>query len=156
MLNVYATIELTCVLKVRLILETIRADVEEFGGKAYRMGKGSKDDAVVALFKDQLDEFKQVQTIRLATCCTQQLGADTPACHFAMINQAHSQLHWTVPKILHARWQRCKWSIAEGLNNKSLTSFTSRPLLVEHCTSLARASKPCFDLACRCCQLWSS
>ena len=46
--------------QVRLKLETIRADVEEFGGKAYRMGKGSKDDAVVALLKDQLDEFKQV------------------------------------------------------------------------------------------------
>lgn len=55
---------MTAVLKsqVRLHLETIRADVEEFGGKAYRMGKGSKDDAVVALLKDQLDEFKQVQT----------------------------------------------------------------------------------------------
>ena len=46
--------------QVRLSLEAIRADVEEFGGKAYRMGKGSKDDAVVALLKDQLDEFKQV------------------------------------------------------------------------------------------------
>ena len=34
--------------------------MEEFGGKAYRMGKGSKDDTVVALLKDQLDEFKQV------------------------------------------------------------------------------------------------
>ena len=48
--------------QVRLSLEAIRADVEEFGGKAYRMGKGSKDDAVVALLKDQLDEFKQVPT----------------------------------------------------------------------------------------------
>jgi len=48
--------------QVRLSLEAIRADVEEFGGKAYRMGKGSKDDAVVALLKDQLDEFKQVST----------------------------------------------------------------------------------------------
>lgn len=48
------------ILQVRLNLEIIRADVEEFGGKAYRMGKGSKDDAVVALLKDQLDEFKQV------------------------------------------------------------------------------------------------
>lgn len=47
---------------MRLSLEAIRADVEEFGGKAYRMGKGSKDDAVVALLKDQLDEFKQVPT----------------------------------------------------------------------------------------------
>ena len=52
--------------QVRLNLETIRADVEEFGGKAYRMGKGSKDDAVVALLKDQLDEFKQVHNIRHA------------------------------------------------------------------------------------------
>ena len=45
---------------MRLKLESIRADVEEFGGKAYRMGKANKDDAVVALLKDQLDEFKQV------------------------------------------------------------------------------------------------
>ncbi len=52
--------------QVRLSLEAIRADVEEFGGKAYRMGKGSKDDAVVALLKDQLDEFKQVPT---CSCC---------------------------------------------------------------------------------------
>ena len=51
--------------QVRLSLEVMRADVEEFGGKAYRMGKGSKDDAVVALLKDQLDEFKQVRCI----CC---------------------------------------------------------------------------------------
>lgn len=47
-------------LQVRLNLETIRADVEEFGGKAYRMGKANKDDAVVAFLKDQLDDFKQV------------------------------------------------------------------------------------------------
>lgn len=47
-------------MQVRLKLENIRADVEEFGGKAYRMGKANKDDAVVALLKDHLDEFKQV------------------------------------------------------------------------------------------------
>ena len=29
------------------------------------MGKANKDDAVVALLKDQLDEFKQVQSILL-------------------------------------------------------------------------------------------
>ena len=52
--------QFTVLPQVRLKLETIRADVEDFGGKAYRMGKGSKDDAVVALLKDQLDEFKQV------------------------------------------------------------------------------------------------
>lgn len=50
-------------LQVRLNLETIRADVEEFGGKAYRMGKANKDDAVVAFLKDQLDEFKQVHVM---------------------------------------------------------------------------------------------
>ena len=57
-------------LQVRLSLEAIRADVEEFGGKAYRFGKGSKDDAVVALLKDQLDEFKQVnsQLFKRLTC----------------------------------------------------------------------------------------
>ena len=42
--------------------------MEEFGGKAYRMGKGSKDDAVVALLKDQLDEFKQVHNMAHAAC----------------------------------------------------------------------------------------
>ena len=42
--------------------------MEEFGGKAYRMGKGSKDDAVVALLKDQLDEFKQVHNMAQSTC----------------------------------------------------------------------------------------
>lgn len=57
--------------QVRLSLEVIRADVEEFGGKAYRMGKGSKDDAVVALLKDQLDEFKQV--LQYCSCIDQML-----------------------------------------------------------------------------------
>ena len=61
----FALLPLCCItyhgcLQVRLSLEVIRADVEEFGGKAYRFGKGSKDDAVVGLLKDQLDEFKQV------------------------------------------------------------------------------------------------
>ena len=52
--------------------------MEEFGGKAYRMGKGSKDDAVVALLKDQLDEFKQVCTVTHGTlhlaCKVQETG----------------------------------------------------------------------------------
>ena len=58
--NGEAASDLVVVHQVRLSLEVMRADVEEFGGKAYRMGKGSKDDTVVALLKDQLDEFKQV------------------------------------------------------------------------------------------------
>lgn len=64
-------------MQVRLKLETIRADVDEFGGKAYRMSKANKDDAVVALLKDQLDEFKQVCCLpvtetRLKPACNRQ------------------------------------------------------------------------------------
>ncbi|KAK9828903.1 hypothetical protein WJX72_002692 [[Myrmecia] bisecta] len=48
---------------VRLNIETIRAEVEDFGGKAYRMGKASKEDRVVFALKDELDNFKQVLPI---------------------------------------------------------------------------------------------
>ena len=46
--------------QVRLSMEAVRAEAEDFNTKAYKMSKANKDDRVVTVLKDQLEEFKQV------------------------------------------------------------------------------------------------
>lgn len=45
-------------LQVRLELPMIHADIEEAAGKAFKMGKANKEDAVVFRIKDELEAFK--------------------------------------------------------------------------------------------------
>ena len=85
---------ITCV-QVRLKLETIRADVDEFGGKAYRMGKANKDDAVVALLKDQLDEFKQVCWLPVTKTSLESHATDKKYVQLPFLLFAGLQLHGT-------------------------------------------------------------
>lgn len=46
--------------QVRLSMEAVRSEAEDFNTKAYKMSKANKDDRVVTVLKDQLEEFKQV------------------------------------------------------------------------------------------------
>ena len=54
--------------QVRLSMEAVRAEAEDFNTKAYKMSKANKDDRVVTVLKDQLEEFKQVCRGLLGQC----------------------------------------------------------------------------------------
>ncbi|KXZ55711.1 DHC8 protein [Gonium pectorale] len=44
----------------QMSIEAIRAEVEEYAQRAYKMGKAAKEDQVVVRLKDCIDDFKQI------------------------------------------------------------------------------------------------
>ena len=61
-------------------MEAVRAEAEDFNTKAYKMSKANKDDRVVTVLKDQLEEFKQVCWGLLGCCICMGSGVSCSLC----------------------------------------------------------------------------
>ena len=50
-------------LQVRINVEDIKKELDEFGSQAYKFGKANKDNMVVGAVKDELEGFKKILPI---------------------------------------------------------------------------------------------
>ena len=51
------------VLQVRINVEDIKKELDDFGSQAYKFGKANKDNQVVGAIKEELEGFKKILPI---------------------------------------------------------------------------------------------
>ena len=47
-------------MQVRINVEDIKKELEEFGSQAYKFGKANKENKVVGAVKEELEDFKKI------------------------------------------------------------------------------------------------